>query len=76
MYFNAFDALRYDRFHGALGGQGPIYYSALSQYARDNGLTGSAFRQFHIFITEVDAEYLDMQHAEEADKPDEAAEQQ
>jgi hypothetical protein len=76
MYFKAFDALRYDRFYGAMGGQGPINYMALSQYARDHGLTGSALQHFHIFMNAVDAEYLDMQRAEEADSSAESAAEQ
>jgi hypothetical protein len=58
LYFRAFDALQYDRFHGAQGGQYPIFYTALSQYARDHGIAGDDLWKFHTFMNAVDAEHL------------------
>lgn len=58
IYFRAFDALQYDRFHGALGGEGPIYYTALSQWARDHGIEGAEFLDFEIFLNALDGEWL------------------
>lgn len=63
----AFDALQYDRFIGSMGGEGPIYYQALSQYARDHGIEGDDLRLFHMFMNAIDGEYLKMQR-DEADK--------
>ncbi len=61
LYFRAFDALQYDRFYGAFGGEGPISYLALSQYARDQGISGDELRHFHIFMNAVDGEWLKLQ---------------
>ncbi|ANM12043.1 phage tail assembly chaperone [Rhizobium sp. N324] len=61
MYFEAFDALQYDRFYGAMGGEGPIYYSALSQYARDHSIAGDRLKRFHIFMNAIDGEWLKIQ---------------
>lgn len=58
IYFRAFQALRYDRFYGAMGGEGPISYLALSQYARDRGIAGDDFAQFCTFVSAIDAEWL------------------
>jgi len=61
LYFRAFDALQFDRFYGAMGGEGPIYYTALSQYARDHNIAGDDVRWFHVFMNAVDGEWLKMQ---------------
>lgn len=61
MYFEAFDALQYDRFYGAMGGEGPIYYSALSQYARDHCIAGDRLKRFHVFMNAIDGEWLKIQ---------------
>lgn len=63
-YFRAFDALQHDRFFGAMGGEGPIFYMALSQYARDHGISGAALQWFHIFMNALDAEFLELRRAE------------
>lgn len=57
IYFDAFDALRYDRYYGAFGGEMPIYYSAISQYAADHGITGNSFATFRYFMGQLEAEY-------------------
>lgn len=77
IYFRAFDALQFDRFIGAMGGEGPIYYQALSQYARDHSITGDNRRLFDVFMNACDGEYLKMQReaaetAEQRKKEDEA----
>lgn len=70
IYYRAFDALQFDRFFGALGGEGPIHYQALSRYARDHGIEGDDLRYFHVFMNACDGEYLKMQReaAEAAEK--------
>ncbi len=61
LYFRAFDALQFDRFIGSMGGEGPIYYQALSQYARDYGISGADLQAFHLFMNALDGEYLKIQ---------------
>lgn len=61
MYFRAFDALRFDRFYGALGGEGPISYLALSQFARDHGIAGIELGMFQTFMAAIDGEWLKVQ---------------
>jgi hypothetical protein len=58
MYFRAFDELRFDRFFGAFGGEGPISYVAKSRYAEDFGLMGVELRRFHMFMNVIDEEHL------------------
>jgi hypothetical protein len=41
-----------------MGGEGPIPYMVISQYARDNGISGNDFRIFHILLSGIDAEWL------------------
>lgn len=55
---DAWDALQYDRFIGSMGGIGPIYYSAISQYARDSGLSGGDLDEFATLIRALDSEYM------------------
>lgn len=69
LYFRAFDALQYDRYYGAFGGEGPISYLALSQYMRDHGIVGDDAHRFHIFMNAVDAEWLAFKK-EQADSDD------
>jgi len=59
LYFRAFEALRFDRFYGSLGGETPVTYLAKSRYADDLGLTGETLETFHHFFNAIDAEYLD-----------------
>lgn len=68
-YFRAFDALMYDRFIGAMGGEGPIYYQAMSRYAADKGLTGEDLDMFEIFMNSMDGEYLAIRR-EQSEKHD------
>lgn len=74
LYFRAFDALRYDRFYGAFGGQMPISYIALSAYARDHGITGAQFGDFLRTMHLLDKEFLEMeaQRAKEAKQAQDA----
>ncbi len=67
LYLHAFDALRYDRFYGAFGGETPITYLALSQFCRDYAIEDEDRTRFMIFINAIDAEYLSML-AEDAKK--------
>lgn len=70
LYFRAFDALRFDRVYlsgmGGYSGETPISYTAISQYCRDNGITGSDLGMFMVFINAVDAEHLEIQRQETA----------
>lgn len=60
-YFRAFDALRYDRFYGAFGGQMPISYLSLSAYARDHGITGAALSDFLRTMHKLDNVFLEVE---------------
>lgn len=64
LYFRAFDALRCDRYYGAMGGEGPIYYTALSRYARDMGIDGLDLWYFNIFMNAIDGEWLSIRAEE------------
>lgn len=57
-YFRAFDLLQADRSYGAMGGEGPIFYTAMSRYAADHGIAGEDWILFKVFINALDAEYL------------------
>jgi hypothetical protein len=61
LYFRAFDALRYDRFYGAFGGQTPISYMALSAYARDHRITGNNFGRFLQTMYALDRVFLEIE---------------
>jgi hypothetical protein len=58
LYWDAWDALRFDRFYGAFGGQGPVSYMTLRAYAEDNGIDGDDFRVFRQFFGVIDNEWL------------------
>lgn len=58
LYFRAFDALRFDRFYGAMGGETPITYLARTRYADDLGLDGDDRDTFNLFLSAIDDEYL------------------
>lgn len=58
LYFRAWEDLRFDRFYGALGGEAPIYYSAMSRFAADHSIKGEEFAQFRRFLQAIDAEWI------------------
>lgn len=58
LYWRAFDALRFDRQYGALGGETPISYLAISRYAEDQGIGPDDIHLFRTFLAAVDAEWL------------------
>lgn len=58
MHREAWIALRDDRFYGAMGGMGRIYYRALSRYARDHGIP---LYPFITFVWAIDDEYVAVQ---------------
>lgn len=62
----AWQALRNDRHFGSMGGIGPIYYTAVSRYAEDLGLSRREFDVFLFYLVEMDAEYVD--YCAEAEK--------
>ena len=41
-----------------MGGESPISYQALSQYARDHGIAGDDHAMFVTLMSAIDAEYL------------------
>jgi hypothetical protein len=58
LYFRAWEDLRFDRFYGAFGGEGPISYVAMSRFAADHGIRGEEFAQFRRFLQAIDAEWI------------------
>lgn len=58
LYWEAWDALRFDRQYGAYGGQMPIPYQVISSYARDNRIVGHDLWLFRMFMIALDAEWL------------------
>ncbi|TAN09786.1 MAG: hypothetical protein EPN45_07280 [Rhizobiaceae bacterium] len=58
LYWTAWDAIRFDRPYGAFGGEMPLSYLAVSQYARDHDIAGDAFRIFMRLMSAIDAEWL------------------
>ena len=57
-YLRAFDLLQADRSYGAMSGEGPIHYTAMSRYASDHEITGEDWILFKVFINALDTEYL------------------
>lgn len=57
-YWRAWEALRFDRQYGAMGGESPIGFTALDAYARRYGIAGDAFERFHAFMSAIDTEWL------------------
>lgn len=55
-YHLAWLALSDDRFYGAMGGVGRIYYTALSRYAEDHNIP---LYPFLIYVRAIDGEYVD-----------------
>ncbi|WP_411756289.1 hypothetical protein, partial [Sinorhizobium meliloti] len=45
-------------FYGALGGETPISYGAISRYAGDHGIAGDDFADLLHFVQALDAEWL------------------
>lgn len=56
--YAAWQLLRDDRFYGAMGGLGRIYYSAISAYAADHHICGSDLHDFVTFLAAMDDEYV------------------
>ncbi|WP_339085972.1 hypothetical protein [Hyphomicrobium sp. ghe19] len=59
LYWRAWDALRYERTYGAFGGELPVSYLAISQYARDHDITGQDFHTFRSLFGVIDAAWLE-----------------
>lgn len=64
---NAWNDLRDDRFYGAMGGMGRIYYTAVSRYARDNGID---LEPFVTFIYAMDDVFLKVAAEKEKQRTD------
>jgi hypothetical protein len=60
----AWNTLRDERFFGSMGGMGRIYYTAISRYALDHGITDE---HFVTFVYVIDDEFIAWS-AEEAAK--------
>ena len=58
LYFRAWEDLRFDRFYGAMGGEAPISYVAMSRFAEDHKIRGEEFSQFRTFLQAIDAEWI------------------
>lgn len=58
MYMRAWEALRFDRAYPGMGGQAPVSYLAISQYAQDNNISGDDFWIFTKLFGAIDAEWL------------------
>ncbi|QNQ62239.1 hypothetical protein IB024_00290 [Brucella sp. 6810] len=58
LYWRAWSCVRYDRYYGALGGESPISYMAISRFAADNGIAGADFTFFHRLLSALDDEWL------------------
>lgn len=58
LYWTAWHELQFDRFVGAMGGQGPIYYTAISHWARDNRLSSDALAILKTTVRGMDEVYL------------------
>jgi hypothetical protein len=58
-YWNAWQALRFDRFIGSMGGEGPIYYRAVSRFVQDHALSAVETSILRRVIHAMDEEYLD-----------------
>lgn len=66
LYWEAWEALRFDRQYGAFGGESPISYVAMRAYAAANGVHGADFDLFRRFLGMVDDEWL--RHVSERSK--------
>jgi hypothetical protein len=66
LYWEAWDALRFDRQYGVYGGQMPLPYQVISSYAADHGIVGDDLWLFRMFMTAIDSEWL--KHVAERDK--------
>jgi len=58
LYFTAWDRLRFDRSYGAMGGESPVPYTALSRYAADQDIVGDDFDLFLTLFGALDQEWL------------------
>lgn len=59
LYWRAWDDLRYDRQYGAFGGEAPISYTTIRDWARDHGIAGDEFHIFKTLFTALDDTWLD-----------------
>lgn len=73
-YWQAWHSLRYDRpYIGMSGAEMPIYYSAISRYAQDNGIVGESRDRLLRFVAAIDDAYLENQRkAAEKSKSEQA----
>jgi hypothetical protein len=67
LYWRAWQALRFDRPYGALGGEGYIPYTVLRTWARDHDIEGEELDLFLRFMGEIDAEWLKHQASKAKD---------
>lgn len=62
LYVRAWEALRFDRQYGAMGGETPLSYAVLRRYADVEGIGSDDWPIFRQFMTAIDDEWL--QHLE------------
>lgn len=58
-YFRAWRVLRFDRQYGALGGESPISFMAISEYGRRYRIEGEDFDLLLDMVAALDREWLD-----------------
>lgn len=58
LYWRAWDALRFDRPYGHMGGMRPVSYLALAAYAKYHGIHGIDFDVFRALFRVIDAEWI------------------
>lgn len=68
-YWEAWQHLREDRSHGAMGGCSGIYYTAISRYAADHGISGDDLEVFLALVRAMDHEYLDWLASQKPEQP-------
>lgn len=58
LYWDAWEAIRYDRVYGAFGGELPVSFQAISRYCADHHITGQNFATFRTLFAVLDDEWL------------------
>lgn len=66
LYWEAWEALRFDRQYGAFGGETPIPYMVIRAYAEDHGIVGDDLWLFRALMNVIDSEWL--KHVANRDK--------
>ncbi len=56
--WQAWETLRYDRPYLAMGGEMPVFFSSISDYAERYGIVGHDFDEFLALFKAIDGEWL------------------